>query len=234
MAEVNKELRDLEVFEIDVIELLNSSKIIEQLFFGGGTMLRLCHNLNRYSTDLDFWLQKGKDSKLVFENILAIFAKNYVVIDSQNKFNTMVFQLKSDFSKRSLKIEIRKETVDFEWERKIAFSQFTFKQIQINGLTLNQMMKNKILAFQSRKIIRDAFDIDFLIKRGVELPLEIETLKNVQKLIKLFKERDFKVSLGSLLELKEREFYSTNKFNFLEEEIFSKIRNIENSEKIKF
>ena len=47
-----------EQFEMDVLYHLNSGRILEKIVFGGGTMLRLCHELNRYSADLDFWLIK--------------------------------------------------------------------------------------------------------------------------------------------------------------------------------
>lgn len=43
-----------ERFEMEVLDKLNSSKILPKLVFTGGTMLRLCHGLNRYSADLDF------------------------------------------------------------------------------------------------------------------------------------------------------------------------------------
>lgn len=225
MAKINKDLQALEILEIEVLELLNTNKFLDQLYFGGGTMLRLCHNLNRYSTDLDFWLKKNSDSDALFNHLKILLAKNYQILDSQNKFYSLVFQIKSAASKRSLKIEIRKEQKDFEWERKIAFSKFTTKQVQLNGLTLTQMMENKISAILSRKIIRDAFDIDFLIKRGVELKTDKEKLNSMLKIIQSFKERDFKVTLGSILESTEREFYNTNKFNFLETEIIAKLNN---------
>ena len=45
-----------EEFEMEVLYRMNSGRILEKLVFGGGTMLRLCHELNRYSADLDFWL----------------------------------------------------------------------------------------------------------------------------------------------------------------------------------
>ncbi|MCX8009520.1 MAG: nucleotidyl transferase AbiEii/AbiGii toxin family protein, partial [Ignavibacteria bacterium] len=64
-----QDLQDLEIFEIEILELLNSIKVLDALFFGGGTMLRLCHNLNRFSIDLDFWLKKTEDAKTVFERI---------------------------------------------------------------------------------------------------------------------------------------------------------------------
>jgi len=52
-------LKQHEIFEIDVLEKMNSIKVLEPLVFGGGSMLRLCHELNRYSADLDFWIIKN-------------------------------------------------------------------------------------------------------------------------------------------------------------------------------
>ena len=40
--------RQHEVFEIEVLDKMNSAKLLETLVFGGGTMLRLCHELQRY------------------------------------------------------------------------------------------------------------------------------------------------------------------------------------------
>lgn len=227
MAKTNRELQDLEIFEIEVLDYLNSIRALEQLYFGGGTMLRLCHNLNRYSTDLDFWLKAGANSKKVFDLMKSSFSKKYEIIDSANKHYIFLFQLKSSYSKRSLKIEIRKKSeVDFEWERKIAFSNFTTKQVQVLGLSLNQMMKNKIEALISRKLIRDCFDIDFLVKRGIELPNDKRKLEKVLAVIESFKDRDFKVTLGSILDAKDREFFNTYRFDFLKREIIAQLNTL--------
>lgn len=214
-----REYQNLEILEIETLEVLNSIKALDNLYFGGGTMLRLCHNLNRYSTVLDFWLTPNSDHKKIFEKISAKLDKNYQLIDAANKRYSLVFQFKSPNVNRSLKIEIRKQKSDFDWELKIAFSKFTNKQVQVKGLTLEQMMKNKVEALISRKIIRDCFDIEFLIKRGINLPPDKSKLLEIQKIISAFKEREFKVNLGSVLEAKDREFYLQNRFQLLKEEI---------------
>ena len=224
MAKVNQELRALEIFEIEVLDRMNSAKILDSLYFGGGTMLRLCHNLNRYSTDLNFWLKQEKNSKNIFESLIRLFSENYEIVDNANKNYTLLFQIRSQRSKRTLKIEIRKDQSDFEWERKIAFSKFTEKQVQLSGLTLKQMMKNKVEALLSRKIIRDCFDIDFLLKRGVQLPEDKEMLKQILSVIKSFTDRDFKVTLGSLLDADQRELYNQMGFDLLKEEITAKLK----------
>ena len=200
-------LQNLEILEIETLELLNSIRVLEFLYFGGGTMLRLCHNLNRYSTDLDFWLDISVDSKQIYKSIRNALSDNYKLTDSMNKRNTLLFEFKSSSVNRSLKIEIRKEQMDFDWEYKIAFSKFTTKQVMVKALTLSQMMKNKFDALLSRKIIRDAFDIEFLLMRGIELPSDKEKLQAALQIINNFKEQDFKVTLGSILDEKERNYY---------------------------
>jgi len=219
-------LQDLEIFEIEVLELLNSIKILDRLYFGGGTMLRLCHNLNRYSTDLDFWIDENENSSSAFSTIKRTIAANYRLIDSANKKFTLLFEIRTPSVNRSLKIEIRKVQINFEWERKIAFSKFANKQVMIKGLTLQQMMKNKIDALLSRKLIRDAFDIEFLLMRGVESPKDKSKLEPALQIINNFKEQEYKVTLGSILDEKDRKYYLENRFKFLKEELTKNINSI--------
>lgn len=212
-------LQDLEKLEIEILELLNSIKVLDYLYFGGGTMLRLCHNLNRYSTDLDFWLDKKSDSKSLYTKCKESLSEAYKLTDSANKKFTLLFEIKAPSVPRNLKIEIRKEQTEFDWEKKIAFSRFTNKQVMVKAVTLNQMMKNKIEALLSRKLIRDAFDIQFLLMRGVSLPSMPDKLEQALKIINNFKEQEYKVTLGSILEAKDRKFYLDNKFKLLKEEL---------------
>ena len=216
-------LQYLEILEIEVLELFNSIKVLDYLYFGGGTMLRLCHNLNRYSTDLDFWINNKTDSKSLYSNCKNILATNYMLTDSANKKFTLLFEIKSPALNRSLKIEVRKNQTGFQWERKIAFSKFTNKQVLVKALTLDQMMSNKLEAIISRKLIRDAFDLEFLLMRGVELPNDKSKLAKALQIINNFKEQEYKVTLGSILEEKERKFYLENRFKLLKEELTQKL-----------
>ena len=218
-----QDLQNLEKLEIEVLELLNSIKMLDSLYFGGGTMLRLCHNLNRYSTDLDFWIQPSANPKLLYSTIRTSLQERYKLSDAANKKYTMLFEFRSPSVTRNLKIEIRKEQTNFYWERKIAFSRFTNKQVMVKGLTLDQMMKNKIEAFLSRKLIRDCFDLEFLLMRGTMLTPDKNKLETMLNIINNFKDNDFKVTLGSILEEKERSYVVQNRFSFLKEEIIRKL-----------
>jgi len=216
-------LQNLEKLEIEVLDLFNSIRVLDSLYFGGGTMLRLCHNLNRYSTDLDFWLSQNEDSKSLFAIIKKNLSDNYRLTDSANKKFTLLFEIKPSSVNRSLKIEIRKEQTNFDWERKIAFSRFTIKQVMVRGLTLIQMMQNKFEALLSRKIIRDAFDIQFLLMRGIGFPNDKNKLQRALEIINSFKEQDYKVTLGSILDENDRMYYLENRFNLLKEELIKNI-----------
>jgi len=211
-----------EVFEIEVLDRMNSAKMLDPLVFGGGSMLRLCHELNRYSVDLDFWFVKKVSQNDFFDKGIKTFEKYYEITDAQIKHYTILFELRSAQYPKRLKIEIRRELKDWDYQQDIAFSKFSTKQVVLKTHTLDQTINNKIEAFLDRGEIRDCFDIEFMVRRGVEIPLkeEKESIAFREKL-SLLKDQDFKVKLGSIIENDTREYYIANRFRFLEEKLVS-------------
>ena len=222
--------RQHEVFEIEVLDKMNSAKLLEPLVFGGGTMLRLCHELQRYSVDLDFWFIKGISQNEYFDNIKRAFEKDYELTDAQIKNYTLLFELRSAGYPKRLKIEIQRELKNCDYQKKIAFTRFNTRQVVLNAHTLEQTMKNKIEAFLERKEIRDCFDIEFLLRRGIALPEKSgNDWIEFQKKLARFKDGDFKVKLGSILERNIRDYYVENRFGFLEEKLATMISNAKTS-----
>ncbi|MCL5987069.1 MAG: nucleotidyl transferase AbiEii/AbiGii toxin family protein [Actinobacteria bacterium] len=210
-----EDLAKLEIFEIEVLEKLNSKKILDKLLFGGGTMLRLCYDLNRYSVDLDFWLDRVEDVNSFYENLKNYLEVEYEVTDAEMKHFTLLFEVRKPIYPRRLKIEIRKEDKDFDFQGRIAYSKYSNKQVLVKSLTLEQMMKNKIEALLGRSEIRDAFDMEFLLKRGIRMEANRDDLRKIRKIISGFTSRDYKVSLGSLLDSEDRKYYVNNNFKYL-------------------
>jgi predicted nucleotidyltransferase component of viral defense system len=205
-----------ETFEIEILEKLYKGGLLKPLVFGGGTMLRLCHELPRFSVDLDFWFIKSVNVDVYFNRLQQALAENYEITDAAVKFHTLLIEMRSSFYPRRLKIEIRSEPQVCDWETKIAFSRFAAKQVLLNVHSLAQCLANKIEALQSRNEIRDAFDLEFLLRRGARLPpLTSETIAALVERISSFKDRDFKVTLGSVLEMQVRDYYYRNHFSFL-------------------
>ena len=205
-----------EIFELELLDKLNSGKLLNSMVFGGGTMLRLCFGLNRFSVDLDFWVIKDRcDFKDMFRNIKKHLSEYYSLKDSADKFNTLLFEIKSREYPRSLKIEIRKEKKKIKIDRAIAYSKYSNLQVFCNIVSLEDMMKSKIEAFLDRKEIRDVFDIEFLYKKRIKPDLSPETKEKLLKTIEGLSKNDYTVKLGSLLEKNERNYYIKENFKIL-------------------
>jgi predicted nucleotidyltransferase component of viral defense system len=224
-----QELRDVERFEMELLRLLQGIRMLDRLYFGGGTMLRLCHNLKRYSTDLDFWIRPDTDYTDLFRNVSGALSEEYDVTDAEEKAHTLLFEVRSPLSVRRVILEMRKDQTGFVWERKIAFSRFSTLQIPVRGLTLFQMMKNKVQACLSRGLIRDFFDLEFLLFRGIHLEADPDQADRLLRRAEDFNDRDFRVSLGSLLEEEDRRFYAENRFQLLREELVKRINESQGS-----
>ncbi len=209
-------LRRHEIFEIELLEKLKKRGFLKPLVFSGGTMMRLCYDLNRYSTGLDFWFIRKVRENDYFKKIKEELKLYYQVTDAQIKFNTLLLEIRSKNYPKRLKIEIRKGLAKCDYEERIAFSRYSTQQVILNVHTLEQMMINKIEAASERKDIRDFFDIEFLLRQGVILPAQKKgSLIKLRNIAMSFKDNDFKVALGSVLDPNTRNYYIKNKFDFL-------------------
>ncbi len=211
-------MRDLikqEQFELEVLDGLNSERLLGNFVFAGGTMLRLCFGLNRFSVDLDFWTVSKIDRKETFRKLKEYLDRSYTVKDAAEKFYTLLFEIKSPDYPRNLKIEIRKEPKKITTETAIAYSPNSNRQVFLRVVSLPDMMRSKIEAFLSRGEIRDAFDLEFLVKKGLRLDGPPETLKQVLKKIDSLTRNDYTVKLAPLLAREEREYYLKENFKIL-------------------
>lgn len=204
-----------EQFEIEVIDRMNSGRLLAPLVFVGGSMLRLCYGLNRYSVDLDFWYDGRTSPDRFFEKCKDFLGRYYSFRDTQNKFYMILFELKSKSYPGALKIEIRKERKDFRTEDAIAFSRYSNLQIMTKVATLEDIMRSKVEALLDRNEIRDCFDIEFLYKKGISLPGEQLVKEKLIRKVDAFTQKDYRVKLGSILPPTERKYYIANGFKIL-------------------
>jgi len=213
-----------EQFELDVLTRMQSGRFLDSLVFTGGTMLRLCHGLDRYSVDLDFWAAKtGVDWTTYARKLKSHLSPHYQMVDAANKRFSLVVELKSASYPRSLKIEIRKEVKTVKTETNIAYSPHAAGQVLLKTVALGDMMKFKIAAFLDRGEIRDAYDMEFLLKRGVSLAADAKTIERLLVELKKLGKKDYSVKLGSLLPAELRAYYRENGFRILKTYLESKI-----------
>lgn len=218
-----RNLIEQEKFELEVLDKLNSARLLDYLTFGGGTMLRLCHGLNRHSVDLDFWMVKKQAAAGLFRDVGRCLSSAYSIADQAIKHYTLLYEIKSKDYPRSLKLEIRKEAKKVVTEPAIAYSPFSNTQVILRTVSLPDMMTLKIEAFLDRKAVRDAFDIEFLLKKGIRLEASPEMLQKVLTNLDRLTQKDFSVVLGSLLEAEQRRYYTARRFAILESAIKEKL-----------
>jgi predicted nucleotidyltransferase component of viral defense system len=215
-----KRLEDHESFEMAFLNLLASHRLTGSLVFGEGTMLRLCHELPRYSLDLDFWFYKETDFSGFFAKLRDAASGRYEITGAHENFHSLVVEMKRARGTTKLKIEVRKRVAPTgSSEQKIAYSPNFPTQVLVRGFTLMQMFKNKVSALIARAEVRDAFDLEFLLRKGIEPELSDEERKSVTSQLKGFKKKDFDVKLGSIVLPDLREYYRVNRFAFLEEKL---------------
>jgi predicted nucleotidyltransferase component of viral defense system len=213
-------LANHETFEMEVLQWLRSKGFLRSLVFGGGTMLRLCHEMPRYSLDMDFWFYKEVEYDAFYDQMENLIGQEYDVTDMQNKFYSILAEFRKGVGTQRLKIEVRKTLASRgSSEEKIAFSPHFPTQVLVRGFTLDQMFRNKVSALLDRGEIRDGFDLEFLARSGVNLDLSEEEKEGIIKRLRGFKKRDFSVKLGSLLLPELREYYNQKRFSYLEEKL---------------
>jgi len=222
-------VRDLilhEQFELEILSRMQSGRLLDALVFAGGTMLRLCHGLERYSVDLDFRAPKnGMDWTRYARSLKEHLSRDYRVVDAANKRYSIVVELKSPAYPRSLKIEIRKDVSAVKTEMNIAYSPASTIQVIVKTVALDEMMKMKIEAFLNRKEIRDAYDLEFLIKRGIKFGADAKTAGRLLTGVEELGKKDFSVKLGALLPADLRKYYRQNGFKILRTELTGILNN---------
>ena len=215
-----------EQFELEILRRMQSGRLLDALVFTGGTMLRLCHGLERYSVDLDFRAPKnGMDWTRYARSLEEHLSRDYRVVDAANKHYSILVELKSPAYPRSLKIEIRKDVSAVKTEMNIAYSPASTIQVVVKTVALVEMMKMKIEAFLNRKEIRDAYDLEFLIKRGIKLGADAKTAGRLLTGVEELGKKDFSVKLGALLPADLRKYYLQNGFKILKAELTGILNN---------
>ena len=70
-----------------------------------------------------------------------------------------------------------------------------------------------------RAKIRDVFDLEFILRKGINLDLDPETANSLLMRLQCLKKHDFDVKLGSLLMPELRNYYRQHGFSYLSEKL---------------
>ena len=93
--------------------------------------------------------------------------------------------------------------------------QTSARQVRVTAVSLPDLMKRKVQALLARREIRDVFDIEHMLKRGVPVDEPPERARAMLAVIEALKRTDYTVKLGSLIEPGIRRYYATENFKLL-------------------
>lgn len=139
--------------------------------FKGGTSLMLFHNLNRFSTDLDFNLLDPAKLDIVYGKVRAILTRFGTIDDEAKKLYGPVLVLNYGKGERMLKVEISMRQYPDHYEMR------SLAGTDVRVMTMPDMFAHKLCAMGERLSPRDIFDVCFFLQNHTEINEEIVRLR---------------------------------------------------------
>jgi predicted nucleotidyltransferase component of viral defense system len=200
-----------EYLQCKILEIIFKSKVGYKLVFIGGTALRLIHNTQRFSEDLDFdnknltmkdWEYLGLElskslNKLGYKiDIDTKCSKN--VFHHDIKFENLLHELNISphpNTKLLIKVDSQDQGVDYQASTAILSKFDTFTEVRVAAPDI--LLSMKLKALMSREMGRDLYDISFIAAKTkpnysfLEETLDIKNPQELKtKLLKRLKDID--------------------------------------------
>lgn len=165
-----------------LLSYLYQKKEAEDLFFKGGTALRLVHRSPRFSEDLDFdtTLHEQRVWEKVLEAVLVDMSRESIRIDIlESKITSGGYMLVLAFTNIGDQMIIRLE-ISFR-KNKIAGEIFSVQNdyistYPIKSLQTNHLIDDKLQALMDRQKPRDFYDLYFLLRANPLTPRQKKQL----------------------------------------------------------
>ncbi|MHB8281741.1 MAG: nucleotidyl transferase AbiEii/AbiGii toxin family protein [bacterium] len=182
-----------EILQLNILDILsNYSELYKNIVFQGGTALKLCYNLNRYSEDLDFTINKeGKRfiNKLFDElpSKLKIDEKIETTFDSKGLMDIINIKVIPEERIKSINVKIEfMEVPSYTKQFRIVEDTYSFgiKDLYIPTESLEEILADKIVALGGRPLLanmpfksRDIWDIAWLSNNNIVLNSDLISKK---------------------------------------------------------
>jgi len=179
-----KKHRELAGLQDILIE--NIYEILPETVLHGGTAIWRCYSGNRFSEDIDVYIER--DVKKIEEFFKKLKELGFEIIKKKIKQNSLFSVLRFNTA------EIRFEAV-FKKVNSIIKEYETCDESLVNIYTLlpEDLIKEKVSAYISRRKIRDLYDIFFLLRYVKEVEkVKPELKKLIQKFENPVDEKDLK------------------------------------------
>lgn len=144
------------------------------LAFKGGTSLMFFHNLNRFSTDLDFNLLDPDKLDLAYDKVRAILTRFGTIDAEAKKLYDPVLVLNYGQGERMLKVEISVRQYPNHYEMR------SLAGTDIRVMVMPDMFAHKLCAMGERLSPRDIYDVWFFLQNHTEINEEIVRIRTAK------------------------------------------------------
>lgn len=174
-----------EEWELKILKILFDSLLARKIYFKGGTALRLAYGSPRFSEDLDFTAIAAISEKEFrdFAQKVAQSSLQVKISDFKVKFYTYLieFKISEPYLPKnfSIKIEISKrKDKQIRHSLRLINTPVTNLQVLADVEELDDIYKEKLTAYSSRKKARDLFDIWYISqKKRQVMPQRLAKIK---------------------------------------------------------
>ena len=135
------------------------------------------HNLNRFSTDLDFNLLVPQKLDMVYDKVRSILTRFGTIDDEAKKIYGPVLVVNYGKGERMLKVEISTRQYPDHYEMLSLAGTF------IRVMTMPDMFAHKLCAMGERLSPRDIYDVWFFLQNHTEINEEIVRLRTSKSLM---------------------------------------------------
>ncbi len=132
--------------------------IDSSLVLHGGTFIWRCYGANRFSEDLDLYFGSNTTENFLSDFKCACNSAN-LNIDKIKETENLIYAKISD-SHVQVRVELNKN--QYLHPIPLHYENLNGSKMIIFGLELTSLLEEKILAYNSRRLIRDIYDIYFL------------------------------------------------------------------------
>lgn len=185
--------KDIALLQDELVELVYS--IFPDIVFHGGTSIWRCFQGNRFSEDIDLYYYETPD----FENKLkqAILDNNLNLLKFKKTENVIFSKIAN--SKVEVRLEIRLlERKNIIFKNKIInqYEKAEGSSITIFSLTPDDLIIEKALAYKNRKLIRDIYDVYFLMSK---VNLSTDQVNKLKEIIDLWQKPEDEKNLKTIV-----------------------------------
>ncbi len=198
---------------VNILREIYSDTLLRSILgFKGGTAAMLFYQLPRFSVDLDFDLLEPDKKETVFARLSEILPRFGQLSQAQEKRFTLFFLISYQTGERSLKIDISKRPLRFEYEPK------NYLGISMLVMRKKDMAAGKLAALITRKkfATRDLFDMWYFLKNNWQIDEEVllantglslsQALRKAQSQVAVVKKTQVLSGLGELLDNKQKDW----------------------------